>query len=97
MTLTNHDLLLTKQLTQLNELRIPNWQIAKITKLLEREPELHNDDVCERFGISVNIIQQIRSGRYVKMDDPDEQVPERCDICGGLVFLPCILCQEVVR
>jgi hypothetical protein len=68
---------------------------AHICRLLA-EDTLSQREIARRVGVSRGTVDKIASGRDCERDDePAEPTkpPQRCPICGALVYLPCLLCR----
>lgn len=75
--------------------------VAEIRRLLS-ESKLSHRKVARLTGVSRNTVGAIAAGRH-RNDNPPEKPrdddlekpagpPRRCPDCGGLVYMPCLLC-----
>ena len=81
---------------------LPLATVQEIQRLLEEE-QLSQRKIAAKLGVSRGTIGAIASGRrglFGKEPDQDtpelcclELPPERCPTCGGMVYMPCVLCR----
>jgi hypothetical protein len=73
--------------------------LNEICRLLA-EDELTQEQIAARMGVSRTTIWAIAADKrpasppYTPEEEPSPpDPPARCPACGGLVYLPCLLCQ----
>ncbi|MAT68487.1 MAG: hypothetical protein CMJ58_03090 [Planctomycetaceae bacterium] len=76
--------------------------VEEICRLLA-EGELSQRAIAKRLSVSRGVIGAIASGkrgiygretpRAADPTDWDGQPPQRCPTCGGMVRMPCLLCE----
>ena len=76
--------------------------VREIERLLAQE-KISQRKIAELLGVSRGTVGAIASGKRPDYDalfrqnddEPDEPTgpPERCPGCGGLVYMPCLLCR----
>jgi hypothetical protein len=74
--------------------------VAEIRRLLD-DGRLSQRAIARKLGVSRGSVDGIASGRRIvsERDADDEtmrckkRAPRRCCGCGGLVYLPCLLCR----
>jgi winged helix-turn-helix DNA-binding protein len=76
--------------------------VKKIERLLQ-DGKLSQRKIAERVGVSRGTVAAVASGRpgihgrEPSIDDHDPWVhltpPERCPLCGFLVYMPCLVCR----
>ena len=79
---------------------IPNSVVHEVQRLLRVEG-LSQRKVAMRLGVSRGSVHAIAQGKRneptgPRLLDPGLQYdrpPERCPECGGLVYMPCLLCR----
>ncbi len=76
--------------------------VGEIQLLLD-EGELSQRKIAAKLNVSRGTVNAIASGKRglfgreldpLDLDDElDDLTPERCPGCGGLVYMPCLLCR----
>lgn len=71
--------------------------VDQIKALLDQK-QLSQRAIARRLGVSRGTVNSIATGRRIEAEISDETLlhdrpPERCPGCGGLVYLPCLLCE----
>ena len=76
--------------------------VQEVRRLLD-EGELSQRKIAKKLGVSRGTVGAIASGRRgLYGREPDEEddslccievPPERCPSCGGMVYMPCVLCR----
>ena len=76
--------------------------VEEICQLLA-EDQLSQRAIASKLSVSRGAVQAIASGRRgvygretvhdVDSTAPDGQPPRRCPTCGGMVRMPCLLCE----
>ena len=81
---------------------LPLVVVEEIRRLLD-EAELSQRKIADKLGVSRGTVGAISNGQrgiYGREPDPHEPdlcrldlPPERCPGCGGMVYVPCLLCR----
>ncbi len=81
---------------------MPLVVVEEIRRLLD-EAELSQRKIADKLGVSRGTVGAISNGQrgiYGREHDPHEPdlcnlnlPPERCPGCGGMVYVPCLLCR----
>jgi hypothetical protein len=75
---------------------IPPKIVAEVRRLLA-ERKLSKRKIAELTGVGRNSVCAIASGRRMDREPraADEPLgpPQRCPGCGGMVYMPCLLCS----
>ncbi len=81
---------------------LPLVVVEEIRRLLD-EAELSQRKIADKLGVSRGTVGAISNGQrgiYGREPDPHEPdlcnldlPPERCRGCGGMVYVPCLLCR----
>lgn len=72
--------------------------VAEVRRLLFVE-RLSQRQVAARLGVSRGSVHAIARGKRQLLREPAEEEaapvgpPRRCPECGGLVYMPCLLCR----
>lgn len=78
-----------------------NRYVIDQVKTLLAQGELSQREIARRLKISRGTVNAIANGRRRDRPEPDpnEDIglfvgpPRRCRDCGGMVYMPCLLCQ----
>ena len=81
---------------------LPLVVVEEIRRLLD-EAKLSQRKIAAKLGVSRGTVGAISNGQrgiYGREHDPHEPdlcsldlPPERCPGCGGMVYVPCVLCR----
>lgn len=81
---------------------LPLVVVEEIRRLLD-EAKLSQRKIAAKLGVSRGTVGAISNGQrgiYGREHDPHEPdlcnldlLPERCPTCGGMVYVPCLLCR----
>jgi len=81
------------QLTQTGPSKtVPDWVHEKITQIFKESPDVRNVDIARRFGLDAVTVGNIKTGKR-QLPKTYREKPQRCPTCGGLVFMPCVMCR----
>jgi transcriptional regulator with XRE-family HTH domain len=76
---------------------ITTTRVAEVRRLLAEE-KLSQRKIAKLLGMSRGTVNTIAAGKWRDRERCDEVMdvmgpPERCPSCGGMVYMPCRLCE----
>lgn len=81
---------------------LPLVKVEEVKRLLD-EGKLSQRKIAAKLGVSRGTVGSIANGKrgiYGREPDHSEPTlccpdlpPERCPSCGGMVYMPCVLCK----